>query len=89
MKAILVIDEMPKSCCDCHYNQYLEYVGYRYCVADVLDRPSWCPLKPMPHRYVEDKVKIETPRDAEVCTHGIQIGRNMVINELLGETDNE
>ena len=35
MKAILVIDEMPKSCCDCHYNQYLEYVGYRYCVADV------------------------------------------------------
>ena len=44
-------------------------------------------LKPMPYRYVEDKVRIETPRDVEVCTHGIQIGRNMVINEILGEEE--
>ena len=91
MKAILVID-MPKSCgcCDiCGYDDGFfcqngksvdEYVEEQ-------TKPDWCPLRPMPKRYVEDDFVIETPRDAEACTHGIIVGRNIVINEILGETE--
>lgn len=59
MKAILVID-MPKDCWDCHLVS--EFHSCRGTVLqndfsfrninnfDKGERPSWCPLKPMPER---------------------------------------
>ena len=95
MKAILVVD-MPKNCNECVFRDTTEN-GHRCCatlprtklgeIEGHIPRHVDCPLKPMPYRYVEDKVRIETPREVEVCTHGVQIGRNMVINEILGEIE--
>ena len=52
------------------------------------DEESWfCPLKPMPEKYLERDITIETERDVEMCTHGITIGRNVLIDEILGETE--
>ena len=63
MKAILVIDKMPKNCSDCwlHHNEYSDYekVWEDIChnaehechvlsKTNYIKRPSWCPLKPMP-----------------------------------------
>ena len=42
MKAILVID-MPKNCIECEIQCEHCYIGYE-------DRPSLCPLKPMPEK---------------------------------------
>lgn len=39
-------------------------------------------VKPMPEKYIEREIKIETERDVEVCTHGITLGRNLLIEEL-------
>ena len=47
MKAVLVID-MPKNCAECKLI-YLQGIGKTICNAvDWEERPSWCPLKPMP-----------------------------------------
>ena len=57
MKAILVINEMPNFCGNC---DFLEPT-YAYCeafhqkrisddICDTEERPSWCPLKPMPEK---------------------------------------
>lgn len=54
MKAILVIDEMPKMCKDCPLN--LENSSIQCRKTWTRDsRPNWCPLKPMPE-----------PKDVEV-----------------------
>ena len=48
-KAILVID-MPKNCAKCKL-MYLQGIGEGICNAtDWEERPSWCPLKPMPEK---------------------------------------
>lgn len=55
MKAILILDEMPKSCADCRLkrglfcgengNSLYDYIHYD----DSLNyKPDWCPLKPLP-----------------------------------------
>ena len=95
MKAILVID-LPKKCDTCPFGEE-DCVAMREPVEegvwktkDIVDgraRPLWCPLRPMPKRYAEDDFVVETPRDVEACTHGIRVGRNVVINEILGETE--
>ena len=49
VKAILVV-EMPKNCAKCKL-QYLQGIGEAICNAvDWEERPSWCPLKPMPEK---------------------------------------
>ena len=54
MKAILVID-MPKNCAKCKL-MYLQGIGESICNAvDWEERPSWCPLKPMPEKMDEDE----------------------------------
>lgn len=70
MKAILVIDEMPKKCSECTFGHFIDVEDYAdermYC--EVLDaeapkwgddKPNWCPLKPLPQtkndRYGLDK----------------------------------
>lgn len=50
MKAVLVIEEMPKTCLDCPLNGYENVCNvtlednYDY----LTEKPSWCPLKPLP-----------------------------------------
>ena len=83
MKAILVIDigDMPIDKLTVDYDLRIETEDANESVRYVED----VPLRPMPKRYVEDDFVIETPRDAEACSHGVQVGRNIVINEILGE----
>ena len=53
MKAILVVD-MPKSCEDCPCTDYMFcYATQKELEIDwEVNKPSWCPLKPMPMRSV-------------------------------------
>lgn len=59
MKAILVID-IPKNCKDCalnYDNQNCLGIEVFTKVSIEDDRPSWCPLKPMPNEACEMLVK--------------------------------
>jgi len=55
MKAILVLDEMPKDCYDCPLSKedtiYGEHVfictGYDAEIEDLSSRADWCPLRPI------------------------------------------
>ena len=47
MKAVLVID-MPKNCAEC---KLIHLQGIEESICNVVDweeRPSWCPIKPLP-----------------------------------------
>ena len=98
MKAILVIDEMPKSCSDCwlHRNEYSDYekVWEDIChnaehechvlsKTNYIKRPSWCPLKPIPQKK---ELKGGWYHPAEVWMEGANFGWNACI-DALGETD--
>lgn len=57
MKAILVIDEMPKECIECPFHRlYADgFLNETHCILTarrnkdgVNTRAEWCPLKPMP-----------------------------------------
>lgn len=86
MKAILVIDEMPKNCGECRFcdgdccyitsNKNEELGGVILDCVDHLDiREDWCPLKPMPETketYTKDKAK----------DYWIACGWNACIEEL-------
>ena len=56
MKAVLVLDEMPKDCYDCPLSKedtiYGEHVfictGYDAEIEDLSSRADWCPLRPLP-----------------------------------------
>lgn len=83
MKAILVIDEMPKRCgeCPCVNDEF------EFCRADEKIRdcdryktPTWCPLKPLPQKK-ELFGKIPLDKMAEY------IGWNACIDEITGETE--
>ena len=79
MKAILVID-MPETCDDCPLT---EWAG-GYCrlagmfVAED-ERPSWCPLKPMPQKMRTDANDIEEDSYWQ--------GWNSCLEEIMGETE--
>lgn len=92
MKAILVIDEMPKDCGDC---RLISCIGDKaFCDALIYahgglnkpeihigDKPNWCPLKPMPQKENEfDKCLNDYGR-------GWRIGYNHCIDEILGEEE--
>jgi len=83
MKAILVIDEMPIRCEDCplHYRKRQEIYRCEMTHKNIRlnSKPSWCPLKPMP----EKKYLPQPSRDYWF----IQVGRNQMIDEILGETE--
>ena len=51
MKAILVIDEMPKSCSECKFADFGKCWGSTsYIHLSANDVPKECPLKPMPEK---------------------------------------
>lgn len=75
MKAILVID-MPKNCAKCKL-MYLQGIGESICNAvDWEERPSWCPLRPLPHKL-----------QADWYTDGYKEGFNACLEEITGETE--
>ena len=85
MKAIIVVD-IPYIQEHCEIDE----LGL---VADMHIRPTTLSLyksfdlkdvdvRPMPKKYIEREIKIETERDVEVCTHGITLGRNLLIEEI-------
>ena len=75
MKAILVID-MPKNCAECKLI-HLQGIGESICNAvDWEERPSWCPLRPLPHKL-----------QADWYTDGYKEGFNACLEEITGETE--
>ena len=89
-KATLVIDKMPKRCLDCpliwdEMNNNIvrcsngrrldenEYYIYK-------QKPSWCPLRPMPSFKVVD---LNDTRDVVMFCHGW----NTCLDEILGDTE--
>ena len=87
MKAVLVID-MPSNCsdCPCEYDYLICKAIYHkldYVDADN-ERPSWCPLRPLP-KYRDNSKK---PQDnAEVWIDGALTGWNACLDEITGETE--
>ena len=85
MKAILVID-IPKDCehCDCSFDDTDYGLFCSPLKRDVFSRnekPSWCPLRPMP-----------TPLDLNrypFNSHSYDIahGYNICLDEIMGETE--
>lgn len=80
MKAILVFDEMPKNCAECKL-MYLQGIGEGICnAADWEERPSWCPLRPLPSFKAVD---LNDTRDVLMFCHGW----NTCLADITGETD--
>ena len=78
-KAILVID-MPKNCAECKL-MFLQWIGQSICNAvDWEERPSWCPLKPLPSFKAVD---LNDTRDVVMFCHGW----NTCLAEITGEIE--
>lgn len=98
MKAIIVID-MPKVCGECRAS-FCGDVWYCYAgeyrrplfTENIQEKPSWCPLRPLPEKdeEPEEELKDFVYKDCDRMAsyfYGLIIGRNNVINEILGEND--
>lgn len=82
MKAILVVD-MPESCYECQFQgmggrdlEILTCSLYHWCVDNPNERPSWCPLKPMPER-----------KPTDFLNYWFNQGWNALHDELAGDED--
>lgn len=86
-KAVLIMD-MPDSCKDCTIMFKDEYSNYCPCVrgceyGDVYDnirnnsKPNWCPLKPLPEKYI-----MNIPHDKDYDGE-YEYGWNACIDEIL------
>lgn len=89
MKAILVLEEMPEKCFDCHlFARYTRDEGDCQPFAKLKEfrglwgkeKPSYCPLKALPEPLDLNKF----PQGAD--TRMIAIGYNTFRDELLGDT---
>ena len=88
MKAVLVIDEMPKSCDDCMLIYPDKYNDMWCCIAcDCVVEENvtagtlhkWCPLKPLPQKKQhEEEIDYE---------YGYIDGWNDCIDTIAGETE--
>lgn len=86
MKAILVLDKMPKSCANCRLkrglfcgengNSLYDYIHYN---DKPSDKPDWCPLRPLPERKPKD--------NSNEVNLGFELGWNACLDEILGETE--
>lgn len=92
MKAVLVID-MPKDCWDCHLVDEwgncnaIKMTSEKYGVSvkqNDKDRPSWCPLRPMPKKE-EKPIKGEDDYN-DFCI-GYTRGWNECLDEITGGTE--
>ena len=82
MKAVLVID-MPKNCHECPIrlsgepNEWCWYL--RHGLDDIKAKPSWCPLKPLPSKELDDDGSTEWDIYYQ--------GWSDCLDEILGETE--
>ena len=77
MKAVLIID-MPNDCygCPCYYEDS-DQCEVLFKKIEVYDKkPSWCPLRPLPHKL-----------QADWYTDGYKEGFNACLAEITGETE--
>lgn len=84
MKAILVID-MPSNCldCPCEYD-YLtcKAIDHRLDYVDAdNERPSWCPLKPLPKPMPYEQTDTQTVKAVKI-DNGFRLGWNACLEEL-------
>ena len=98
MKAVLVID-LPLDCWDCHLVDDWENCNaikitsrrYGMNVKQYYknERPSWCPLRPLPQKNKYDVKKYATVDYENNVTlgHYLNKGRNECIDEITGETE--
>lgn len=80
-KSILVIDT-PEHCRECplreEYNQtYRDYCRITKNIIWTLDKPEWCPLKPLPEKETRDCLK--------EWSNGYKSGWNKCLDAILGE----
>ncbi len=96
MKAILVID-MPKDCWDCRLVDEwgncdaIKITSNKYDMSvkqNDKERPSWCPLKPMPQPkgYIDAIERHLTKKDSAMFTDGWNALLELIQN---GEDSNE
>lgn len=80
MKAVLVID-MPNNCEECKII-YLQWHGESSTCdsGDWSERPSWCPLRPLPSFKAVD---LNDTRDVVMFCHGW----NTCLAEITGEAE--
>ena len=103
MKAILVMD-MPSSCLECPIGKDMSIpietcikCPFGKCVIDeeVMKRPDWCPIKPIPEKKSEgETLKIAIENDCYDGTTedkayfaGYDKGYNACIDEILGDKE--
>ena len=83
MKSILVIDT-PNDCydCPCYYEERNKCEAtFKNVEDDDIEKPSWCPLRPLPNR----KEDLHYP-----CNEYLQAvneGWNVCLDEITGETE--
>ena len=102
MKAILVIDDMPKNCSDCwlHRDEYSDYEKawedichnaehecHVLSTTNYVKRPSWCPLKPIPKKIESGKIEDGTKTNIPIPVEHFAMGWNDCLDEILGETE--
>ena len=89
MKAILVLNEMPKNCLECTLGKNMS-IAIETCIKcpigkcvideEVMTRPDWCPLKPMPEKIRKQIGETEWQQ-------GFTDGWNSFIDEILGDKE--
>lgn len=100
-KALLIMD-MPDNCLDCNFCFELDEGIEAYCsMMDDLDnsdlcrdlpngycesKPDWCPLKPLPDKKEEPKMK-RMPPISESRIKGFCSGWNTCIDEITGGSE--
>ena len=90
-KAMLILDEMPKSCIKCKlglmYGSYCAIDGDTYVTEG--NKSSDCPLKPLPQKNKYDVEKYATVDYENGITlgHFLNHGWNECIDEILKEVE--
>ena len=83
-KAILILNEMPKSCdnCPCYHEGYghCNSVKFRF-IQDSDKVAPWCPLKPMPQSMPYEQTDTQTVKAVKV-DNGFRAGWNKCIEEI-------
>lgn len=90
MKAVLVLEEMPKNCYDCpllaEEMQYgrIEFIckGIESKVGSLDEIAEWCPLNPLPKEKEQSDVD-ELIWDEDMYA----LGFNRCLHEITGETE--
>ena len=90
MKAILILDKMPKNCLKCPIGKNISIpletciqcpIGKCVIDEETKTRPNWCPLKLMPSK--KPTIGKESENDI-LCMNA---GYNACIDEILGDKE--